>query len=257
MSVQEFYAEPHLDTADGFGSTLAPRKTPHRGLDVNGWPEGTPIPTYCPGTVERVYQSVSLGNVVVVRSAFGWVGYCHLLSASVQVGQQLAANDIVGLLGNTGSASVGAHLHTTVSLTGNDPGTSPVVDPLPYIRQYRDAEPNPEDDMKSQYFVALSPSPSGLVVKDSVWVRPAPGMPLAPLTSGQAHDWFKMDGLDFNAPNVFGKPGEWFDLAFAEDNQMLALYAHAHPVNSVAFSTAALEAAVKKALQGTYKVEKI
>lgn len=69
----------------------------------------------------------------------------------------------------------------------------------------------------SQYFKALSDSKSGLVKKNDVWVRPAPGEALRYLTPGQAHDWFAMNGLDFNSPNVFGKEGGWFDLAFQED----------------------------------------
>lgn len=135
--VQTFYADSHIDLADGFGSTAYPRTSPHRGLDVQ-WPQGTPIPTYVPGVVERVYWSTALGNVVVLRVGFGWVGFCHLLNATVSVGDYVPAGGIVGTVGNTGSVSAGAHLHTTVSEVGNDPGSSPVVDPLPYIREQRD-----------------------------------------------------------------------------------------------------------------------
>ena len=142
MPVQDFYAENHLDTSDGFGSTLN-RPHPHRGFDINGWPEGTPIPAWSPGTVERVYWSSVLGNVVVVHTDFGWVGYCHLVAASVSEGQWINEGDTIGALGQTGSAAAGPHLHTTVSETGNDPGSSAVIDPLPYIRQYRDGAPTP------------------------------------------------------------------------------------------------------------------
>lgn len=138
--VKTFYAEPHIDTADGFGSTMPPRSNPHRGLDIQ-WPEATPVPSYVGGFVERVYWSNVLGNVVVLRAEFGWVGFCHLLSVAVSMGQAVPAGGVIGLLGSTGTASTGPHLHTTVSLVGNDPGGSPVVDPLPYIRAYRDGEP--------------------------------------------------------------------------------------------------------------------
>lgn len=84
--------------------------------------------------------------------------------------------------------------------------------------QYANTPPPKDDDMaNTQYFVALSNSPSQIVKTNDVWVRPAPGESLHYLTAGQAHDWFAMNGLDFNAPNVFGKPGEWFDAAFKED----------------------------------------
>ncbi|HLP97644.1 MAG TPA: peptidoglycan DD-metalloendopeptidase family protein [Sideroxyarcus sp.] len=142
MTVKEFWAESHLDIADGFGS-MTGRKTPHRGLDVNGWAIGTPVPTYVAGVVDRVYTSLVLGNIVVLRTEFGWVGFCHLMSASVREGQSVPAGGIIGTLGNTGTATTGPHLHTTVSLVGNDPGGSPVVDPLPYVRRYRDGKPAP------------------------------------------------------------------------------------------------------------------
>lgn len=156
MDVATFYAEPHLDTSDGFGSTLN-RPHPHRGFDVFKWAEGTPVPAWSPGQVTRVYRSTALGNVVVVHTSFGWVGYCHLASTAVSEGQTVGKGDIVGALGQTGTAAVGPHLHTTVSLTGDDPGTSEVVDPLPYIRQYRDGDvPQPEngdDEMLYKTFV--------------------------------------------------------------------------------------------------------
>jgi hypothetical protein len=86
------------------------------------------------------------------------------------------------------------------------------------IVQYTNT-PNTEDDemANSQYFIASSDSPSGLVKTNDVWVRPAPGEALHYLTAGQAHDWFAMQKLDYNAPNVFSKEGGWFDLAFQED----------------------------------------
>lgn len=86
------------------------------------------------------------------------------------------------------------------------------------IVQFTDT-PTPEDEdmANTQYFVALSDSPSQIVKANDVWARPAPGEPLRYLTAGQAHDWFAMNRLDFNSPNVFGKPGEWFDAAFDED----------------------------------------
>ena len=92
---------------------------PHSGAD---WarPEGTPIPSISNGTVVLQQWSDVLGNVSVVRTmgkdkALYYVGYCHLKAEGLEVGTKVKEGETVGLVGNTGSASSGAHLHLTVS----------------------------------------------------------------------------------------------------------------------------------------------
>ena len=41
--------------------------------------------------------------------------------------------DKIGVVGNTGTASSGAHLHMTASWTNGDPGIVPVVDPMRFF----------------------------------------------------------------------------------------------------------------------------
>lgn len=144
MSLQDFYAEQHLDVADGFGSMAGGRKNPHRGLDVNGISRGTEVPNLYAGVVARSEYQGGLGNVVCVAADAGfYVGYSHLDVRDVVEGQRVEVGQIVGTLGNTGSLSFGAHTHVTVSFTSDDPSTGPTVDPLPYIRAARDGGSTP------------------------------------------------------------------------------------------------------------------
>lgn len=114
--------------------------TPHRGTD---WAakEGTPIPAVSDGTVRLIQWSNILGWVLV-QSVMGkdekvlFVGYCHLQKKpSLLVGQRVACGDTIGLVGNTGSASSGPHLHATLSpaLRGVFQGT--VLDLYEYIQE--------------------------------------------------------------------------------------------------------------------------
>jgi len=113
---------------------------PHSGAD---WarPEGTPIPSISNGTVVLQQWSDVLGNVSVVRTmgkdkALYYVGYCHLKAEGLEVGTKVKEGETVGLVGNTGSASSGAHLHLTVSkeLKGVFGPTSVKQDPIQFVK---------------------------------------------------------------------------------------------------------------------------
>ena len=113
---------------------------PHSGVD---WaqPEGTPIPSIASGTIVLQQWSDVLGNVSVLRvmdkdKKLAYVGFCHLAKPGLEVGTKLKEGDIVGYVGNTGSASSGAHLHLTVgreikSVFGP---TSVKFDPIEFIK---------------------------------------------------------------------------------------------------------------------------
>lgn len=115
-----------------FGNKEAPRTNAHRGVDfaIAG---GTKIKSVSNGKVVVNKWSAVLGNVVAIEDPKGIVwGYCHLrdasplkLGASVEVGKT-----IVGLVGNTGSASRGAHLHFTCGSDINSPFQGWVQDPI-------------------------------------------------------------------------------------------------------------------------------
>jgi murein DD-endopeptidase MepM/ murein hydrolase activator NlpD len=91
----------------------------HSGVDF-AMPEGTPIPALTNGTIVLQQWSDVLGNVSVLRimgkdKELYYIGYCHLKAAGPKVGTKVKEGDTVGLVGNTGSASSGPHLHLTVS----------------------------------------------------------------------------------------------------------------------------------------------
>lgn len=95
---------------------------PHSGTD---WarPEGTRIPAIAKGTIRLIQFSKVLGWVVVQTAMdkdgqIWYIGYCHLKERpGYEVGQKLVKSQTVGMVGNTGSASSGPHLHATASKT--------------------------------------------------------------------------------------------------------------------------------------------
>lgn len=113
---------------------------PHSGVDF-AMPEGTPIPAIAKGTIVLQQFSKVLGNVSVQRvmskdGEIYFVGYCHLAKPGLEVGKKVAEGEIIGLVGNTGSASTGAHLHMTVSkeIKGVFGPTSVKIDPIQFIK---------------------------------------------------------------------------------------------------------------------------
>jgi murein DD-endopeptidase MepM/ murein hydrolase activator NlpD len=113
---------------------------PHSGVD---WarPEGTPIPSVGNGTIVLQQWSDVLGNVSVLRvmgkdKALYYVGFCHLKAEGLKVGTKVKEGDVIGLVGNTGSASSGAHLHLTVSkeVKGCFGPTSVKIDGIQFIK---------------------------------------------------------------------------------------------------------------------------
>lgn len=113
---------------------------PHSGVDF-AMPEGTPIPAIAKGTIVLQQFSKVLGNVLVQRvmsnsGEIYFVGYCHLKDSGLEVGKKVAEGEIIGLVGNTGSASTGAHLHMTVSkeIKGVFGPTSVKIDPIQFIK---------------------------------------------------------------------------------------------------------------------------
>ena len=113
---------------------------PHSGVDF-AMPQGTPIPAIAKGTVVLNQFSKVLGHVLVQRvmskdGEIWFVGYCHLEFVGVPIGTKVQEGDIIGRVGNSGTASTGAHLHMTVSkeLKGVFGPTSVKVDPIEFIK---------------------------------------------------------------------------------------------------------------------------
>jgi murein DD-endopeptidase MepM/ murein hydrolase activator NlpD len=114
-----------------FGNKAAPRTIAHRGVDfaVAG---GSPIKAATSGVVTVSKWNTVLGNVVVVQDPKGvYWGYCHLRDAGIPVGTKVVAGvTVIGKVGNTGTASRGAHLHFTCSAEPEGYSHGKVVDPI-------------------------------------------------------------------------------------------------------------------------------
>lgn len=94
----------------GFGSY-------HAGTDFDG-EVGMPVVAPSPGVVVLAEPLVVRGHAILIDHGWGIVtGYWHLSSINVEVGQAVAAGELIGLLGNTG-LSTGAHLHWELWVNG-------------------------------------------------------------------------------------------------------------------------------------------
>ena len=107
-------------------------------------PIGTPIPALARGTIVLNQESKVLGHVVVLRimdkqKKLAYIGYCHLKEPGLAVGTRVNEGDTIGLVGNSGSASSGPHLHMTVSyeVKGVFGPTSVKIDPIQFIKDNR------------------------------------------------------------------------------------------------------------------------
>lgn len=117
-----------------YGTLSAYRKKmgmqPHSGTDWAGR-AGTLIPAITSGEVVLIQFSKVLGWVVVTKSEDGWyIGYCHLYCSyhgakckgghesplkNTKLGDRVKTGQKFLKLGNSGSATTGAHLHGTAS----------------------------------------------------------------------------------------------------------------------------------------------
>jgi murein DD-endopeptidase MepM/ murein hydrolase activator NlpD len=86
----------------------------HQAIDLDG-ELGEPVFPIMDGFVEKTEQSrVSYGNYVVINHNSGYKSlYAHLSKITVQEGQEVDKNTVIGTIGATGWAT-GPHLHLEV-----------------------------------------------------------------------------------------------------------------------------------------------
>lgn len=110
----------------GFGPRRLPSWGPdhmHDGIDIFA-PSGTPVRAAAGGTVEFVGDLPQSGITVILDHGPDPEGrslhtvYSHLSAADVDEGQAVDTGDSLGAVGNTGSHSIGPHLHFEVRLQG-------------------------------------------------------------------------------------------------------------------------------------------
>lgn len=130
---------PYGPRRDPFGSG----KTEfHKGIDLVK-SHRSPIFSFVPGKVKHAKMGVSgsgfggYGIVVAVKDKAGYLHvYAHLDSASVIVGQSVAAGQEIGKQGTTGQ-STGSHLHYEVrKMYKPSYGYGTHVDPTEYLKLY-------------------------------------------------------------------------------------------------------------------------
>ncbi|MEU4239369.1 M23 family metallopeptidase [Actinoplanes sp. NPDC026619] len=99
----------------------------HAGIDLAA-PEGIPYKSIHAGKVIQAGYYGGYGYAVTVQNADGTeVIYAHSRRVLVNVGDQVKAGQVIGLVGNTGN-SYGTHLHLEVHVGGQP------VDPIPFLR---------------------------------------------------------------------------------------------------------------------------
>lgn len=119
--------------ATGAGYTKA---NPHAGTDYSWWPNPW---IYAPEKV-KITSVGGMGTCGLGVNATGASGrtyrFCHLLRASVRVGQTIAEGKHIGLMGQSGAA-YGRHLHFVMWVKNRR------VDGDAYIKRMLKAKPKP------------------------------------------------------------------------------------------------------------------
>jgi murein DD-endopeptidase MepM/ murein hydrolase activator NlpD len=112
---------PKAKRGDGFKNMASYRTNPHRGVDwsVGG---GLKIKAITGGTVMEVGETKVLGYYLI-QSTYDkhFILYAHFQKPSeLKVGDKVeAGKTVVGLVGTTGTASTGNHLHVTYGVKKN------------------------------------------------------------------------------------------------------------------------------------------
>ena len=92
-------------------------------MDIDG-EEGDPVYSAEAGKVIRASEYKSYGKCVIIDHGGGLTTlYAHLNGISVKVGQQVEAQELIGVVGMTGRTT-GAHLHFEVRV--EDVPTNPL-----------------------------------------------------------------------------------------------------------------------------------
>ncbi|MFP2908160.1 murein hydrolase activator EnvC family protein [Pyxidicoccus sp. 3LFB2] len=113
----------------GFGKVVNPRfntVTVQKGLDIRA-PAGTPVQAVADGTVAYAGSLRGYGNLLILDHGDGFhTLMAHLGTMTAELGATVAAGDMVGEVGDTGSLK-GAYLYFEVRRAGQ------AVDPAPWL----------------------------------------------------------------------------------------------------------------------------
>jgi len=140
---------PQVMPADGtmVSSSYGVRRDPftgeaamHSGLDFRGG-IGAPIHAAAKGRVTFIGVKGGYGNAVEISHGNGLMTrYAHMSGFKARVGQDVAAGDVIGLIGSTGR-STGPHLHFEVRVNGRAVNPRTFLENAPaLLQQAREAE---------------------------------------------------------------------------------------------------------------------
>lgn len=91
----------------------------HTGVDY-GIASNSAAYAIAGGKVTAAGYDPTVGNYVSLEVAPGkTINYAHLNKVNVKAGQSIKGGEVLGLTGNTGSGSRGAHLHTEYIMNGD------------------------------------------------------------------------------------------------------------------------------------------
>jgi septal ring factor EnvC (AmiA/AmiB activator) len=117
----------------GFGRVVNPRfntVTVQKGVDIRA-PAGTPVKAVAEGTVAYAGWLRGYGNLLILDHGGGYHSLvAHLSSVTPEVGATVAAGELVGEVGDTGSLK-GAYLYFEIRRGGQ------AVDPTPWLAHAR------------------------------------------------------------------------------------------------------------------------
>lgn len=117
----------------GFGRVVNPRfntVTVQKGVDIRA-SAGTPVKAVAEGTVAYAGWMRGYGNLLILDHGGGYHSLvAHLSSVAQEVGARVAAGDVVGEVGDTGSLK-GAYLYFEIRRAGQ------AVDPAPWLSSAR------------------------------------------------------------------------------------------------------------------------
>lgn len=137
---------PKSKRGTAFGVKDKAHPNGHRGSDRNGVKVGTKILAVNDGTIVLSKWSDILGNVTVLKTVLNgkarfW-GFCHMDKPGHKVGSIMKAGEPVGVVGNTGSATSGAHLHWTLGDTKDSVFVGAVRDPEVALKKLQEQDKN-------------------------------------------------------------------------------------------------------------------
>lgn len=112
----------------------------HSGLDFRG-KIGAPIHAAADGKVTFVGTKSGYGKVVEISHGNGMMTrYAHMSAWRAKAGDEVAAGEVIGLIGNTGR-STGPHLHFEVRIHGRAVNPRPFLETAPDVLEEARAKP--------------------------------------------------------------------------------------------------------------------